>query len=71
MLLAIRYPEAVDAAGFRRLLEAGGVRAWIGDLDGAAVGFAAVRLVELAERHLARRDRRALRPPRGPGGRSG
>lgn len=49
MLLAVRYPEALDAAGFRRLLEAGGVRGWIGDLDGAAVGFAAARLVELAD----------------------
>ena len=49
MLLAIRYPEALDAAGFRHLLETGGVRAWVGDLDGAKVGFAAARLVELAD----------------------
>ncbi|MCE2531031.1 MAG: GNAT family N-acetyltransferase [Acidimicrobiia bacterium] len=49
MLLAIRFPEALDAAGFRRLLETGGVRAWIGDLDGATVGFAAARLTELAD----------------------
>ena len=49
MLLAIRYPEALDAAGFRRLLETGGVRAWVGDLDGSAMGFAVARLVELAD----------------------
>ncbi|MCY3806923.1 MAG: GNAT family N-acetyltransferase [bacterium] len=49
MLLAIRYPEALDAAGFQRLLETGGVRAWVGDLDGSTVGFAAARLVELAD----------------------
>lgn len=49
MLLAIRYPEALDAAGFQRLLETGTVRAWVGDLDGSAVGFAAARLVELAD----------------------
>ena len=49
MLLAIRYPEALDAAGFQRLLETGGVRAWVGDLDGATVGFAAARLVELSD----------------------
>lgn len=49
MLLAIRYPEALDAAGFQRLLETGSVRAWVGDLDGATVGFAAARLVELAD----------------------
>jgi len=49
MLLAIRFPEALDAAGFHRLLDTGGVRAWIGDLDGAKVGFAAARLTELTD----------------------
>ena len=49
MLLAIRYPEALDAAGFRHLLETDQVRAWVGDLDGATVGFAVSRLVELAD----------------------
>lgn len=48
MLLATRYPEALGAAGFGRLLEGGAVRLWLGSLDGASVGFAAARLVVLA-----------------------
>ena len=49
MLLAIRYPTEPDAAGLRRALESGPLRFWVGDLDGATVGFAAARLAVLAD----------------------
>ena len=49
MLLAIRYPEALESPGFSRLLEGGTVRVWVGTLDDASVGFAVARLVVLAD----------------------
>lgn len=57
MLLAIRYPEALGTAGFRRILEGGPTQLWVGTLDGASVGFAAARFVALADgRSLAAID---------------
>ena len=49
MWLAIRYPSALEAPGFRRLLEGGTARVWVGGLDDAPVGFAVARLVVLAD----------------------
>lgn len=48
MLLAVRFPEAPDAAVFRRALDAEDRRFWMANLDGASVGFAAARLRLLA-----------------------
>lgn len=48
-LLAVEHPEALGTAGFRRMLETGAARIWVGDLDGASMGFAVARLVVLAD----------------------
>ncbi len=49
MLLAIRYPQQLDSAGFEQALLRNGSRIWVGSLDDSAVGFAAARLVSLAD----------------------
>lgn len=49
MLLTIRFPEAPDAAAFRRALDAEDRRFWMANLDGASVGFATARLRRLAD----------------------
>lgn len=52
MLLAIRYPESFEAADLCRALEDDGRRFWMGNLDGVAMGFAAGRLLSLADGSL-------------------
>lgn len=52
MLLAIRFPEAPDAAAFGRSLDAEDRRFWMANLDGASVGFAAARLRRLTDGSL-------------------
>lgn len=48
MLLADRFPEAPDAAAFRRALDGEGRGFWMANLDGTSVGFASARLRRLA-----------------------
>ncbi len=52
MLLAIRFPQAPDAATFRRALDSDQRRIWTAGLDGASVGFAAARLRSLVDGSL-------------------